>query len=340
MPTRRISNNIIVAAVSLERESSRDLKEKTNREGFIENEAYSKFHSSILYALHIVEIQRMIDKNLLRTYYGPTQKSEPVPFKLNQLKIAIKEKIKDKKIQKSIVEELDSIEKDYNEMRERLLHSAGAGLNLSAVIHEVEKIISEVVKVLETDISSRAYLLVKRLSDLISGFTILIRKRGRKSHKIKDIIEQSLFASEYRLNAHNITVVKDKFALLKDLTVVGAENMLVSSILNIIDNSIWWEEYAGVQDKKIYITCSRYSHDHNSIILADNGPGFALPTEEITEPFVTAKPNGMGLGLYIVQQIMEGHGGKLTFPKSDEVDIPDEFKNGAIVALHFRKHLS
>ena len=336
VPAQRISNNIIVAAVSLERENSRDLREKTNREGFIENEAYLKFLSSILYALHVVEIQRIVDKNRLRNHYGPTPKSEPVASKLSQLKATVKEKIKDVKLQKSIVKELDGIEKDYEKIREHLLHSAGAGMSLSAVVHEVEKIVKETQKVLETDTSSRAYILVKRLSELIGGFTSLIGKRGPKKHKIRDIIDQSFFVSEYRLNAHKITVVKDESSLSEDV-VVGADNMIISSILNVIDNSIWWEEYAKIKNKKIYVGCSDDWPGYKAIVLADNGLGFVLPTEEITKPFVTGKQNGMGLGLYIVQHIMDAHGGRVIFPEPDDIDIPNEFKTGAIVVLLFKK---
>lgn len=39
-PAKRISNNNILSAVSLVREDSSDLIEKTNREGFVENKAY------------------------------------------------------------------------------------------------------------------------------------------------------------------------------------------------------------------------------------------------------------------------------------------------------------
>jgi two-component system, NtrC family, sensor histidine kinase HydH len=48
------------------------------------------------------------------------------------------------------------------------------------------------------------------------------------------------------------------------------------------------------------------------LYVADNGPG--IPAErlrEIFEPFVSTKGNGMGLGLPITKEIIEGHGGSL-----------------------------
>src|SRR5690606_18777716 len=39
-PAKRISNNILLSSISINRKDSSDLIEKTNREGFIENEAY------------------------------------------------------------------------------------------------------------------------------------------------------------------------------------------------------------------------------------------------------------------------------------------------------------
>lgn len=336
VPAQRISNNIIIAGVSLDRTKSTELKEKTNREGFIDNESYEKFLSAILYAIHVVETQRVVDKNLLRTYYGPTQKSEPVTSKIQQLKVTVKEKVKEKQIQEEIIDELEKIEKDYQEISERLLRSAGAGLNLGAVVHEVEKIVGEIEKVVGSDTSSRTSILVKHLAELLAGFTTILRKSNIKPYKIKEIIDQSFFASEYRLKAHKITVVKDNQELEKGLEITCAENLILSSILNIIDNSIWWLEYAKIKDKKIFVTCSTNLEGFITIIIADNGPGFALPTEEIVKPWVTGKPTGMGLGLHIVKQVMLSHGGDLIFPEYGDFEIPVEFKDGAIVGLIFR----
>jgi len=45
----------------------------------------------------------------------------------------------------------------------------------------------------------------------------------------------------------------------------------------------------------------------------------------------------MGLGLHITKEIMEAHGDELMFPEWNDFSISEEFKNGAIVALAFRK---
>jgi hypothetical protein len=42
----------------------------------------------------------------------------------------------------------------------------------------------------------------------------------------------------------------------------------------------------------------------------------------------------MGLGLYIVNEVMRVNKGRLVFPGPGDLELPDEF-NGAVVALQF-----
>jgi len=337
IPAKRISNNIIIAAVYLNRDKSIDLIEKTNREGFIENQAYTTMKDALTYCLELIEELRYEDKDKIRTTYGIKSKKEPVVSGINELKVVVENKIKEEHIKKEINIILNRIESDYEQMKEVLLKSAGAGLTLSVVIHEIEKIIDELTKVVESEKpSSRIIDLVHHLAKLVEGYTIIIRKTETKNWDLKKLIDQAIFDMEYRFKAHNIEVIRD-YENTGKFEIKCAGNLVINSFINIMDNSIWWMEYSKKQSKKIFITISENIYGYISVIIADNGPGLTLPPEEIVKPFVSAKPDGMGLGLHIVSEIMKAHKGLLLFPQPDEVDIPEEFKNGAIVVMAFEK---
>ncbi len=52
--------------------------------------------------------------------------------------------------------------------------------------------------------------------------------------------------------------------------------------------------------------------------VADTGKGVAERDRDIFEAFVSDKPNGVGLGLYLCKQIVTRHGGKIGFDSSDK----------------------
>ena len=344
VPAKKISNNLILGAIELNREQSKDLIEKTNREGFVENEAYLTFKSAILYLLNVIENQRNIDKEKIRLFYGTKEKSQPVIASINELKSVVEEKIKDDATRNEIIRYLNRIEKEYEDINEILLKSAGAGLNLSVVIHEMEKILNELKKVVENGkVNERIVTLVRHLSNLVEGYSELIRSSGKKKEGIIKIIDQVIFNMEYRLNYHSIKLQKEYKNYKGDNNIPVVRNLLLNSIMNIIDNSIWWLDYTKKdknEEKKLFINLVDKPEGYMSIIVADNGCGFALPSEEIIKPFVSAKPDGMGLGLHIVSEVMKAHNGLLQFPDDSEIDdysIPEAYKSGAIIVLSLRR---
>lgn len=336
-PTKCVSNNLILGAIYLKREDSESLIEKTNREGFVENPAYDSFKNSILHSLNIIETLRFSDKQKLREIYGPTPKSEPVLHLLGDAKAYVDKNVKDLVVKKEITKYLIKIEDDYKRINENLLKAAGAGLSMSVVIHEVEKIILELVKALKVENASLKLMnLVKHLSNLIDGYSEIIRKSNQTNEDLKEVIDQALTNIELRLASHKIEVIRE-FKKYKAKTKIKiSRSLLIGSLMNIFDNSIYWLDKSGTRRKKIHVSLSE-EDNYINIIISDNGTGFLLPTEEITEPFVSAKPGGIGLGLHIASEIMLAQKGKLFFPDWGEFEIPNDFKNGATIVFAFKK---
>ena len=348
-PTKAISNNLIVGAIDLNREESYDLEEKTNREGFVTNDAYIAFKSAIIHVISLVETLRQTDKKKLKETYGPTPKSEPVMSLLGEAQRYVDEKVLDSEVKTEIKKYLVKIERDYKLVTDNLLKAAGAGLNMSIVIHEIEKVLYEVDKVLKAErASDRALKLVQHLSTLVDGYANLIRRSEQTNENIINVINQALFNTEYRLYTHGIRLSKKYLEkpTIKNIRCKIARNLLIGAIMNLIDNSIYWLDQKAFKEleagesytKQIFIDVvddEAFIH----IVIADNGTGILLPTEEITEPFVSGKKNGagMGLGLHIASEILNAQGGKISFPDYGEFEIPEEFNQGAKVVLSLKK---
>lgn len=328
-PASKISNNLILGEVRINRKGSSDLVEKTNREGFIENPSAKILRKSILFTIAQIESEREKDKKKLRQPKD-SQRREPVIDDLNDLR----KKLAEKKILKDFESDIEKVERSFLDVKERLLTSAGAGLSLSIVIHEVQKIIAELKLVAKKEkTADRIRELITRLSEVTEGYSMLIRKEGKKSVLASELLRQAKFNVEYRLEAHHIKIVEDYGD--NDFTVTCNRRLIVGALMNLIDNSIWWLEQNVDSKKVIYLALSNELKKGPAIVIADSGPGFIDEPEYLTQPFFTRKPNGLGLGLHIADEIMKVHKGKLQILQKGDVKLPPAVKNGAAVALIF-----
>ncbi len=340
IPTKRISNNLVIGAVSLQsgkstrsdKENSLGLIEKTNREGYVDNPSFRAFQYAVKEAVVQIEVERNKDKVRIRNTYSSKKFKEPVLEDLTELR----ELVEKKELTAELGPYLDRIEADFIVIRDRFLTSASAGLSLSTVIHEVEKGVEELTKaVKEEKASPRVKSLAKHLADLIEGFGSLIRRQGASREKASSLISQAIFNTELRLKVHKIKATVD--SQQDDFEVRCSRRLTVSTLMNLIDNSIWWldNKWGEAPNKKrIYIGILKEFKDGPAIVVADNGPGFLDPPEYLIEPFISRKPDGMGLGLHIADQVMKVQGGKLEFPEPGDLTLPMGF-NGAVVALVF-----
>ena len=246
----------------------------------------------------------------------------------------IDKNIDDIKLKNLINKSLKNIEIDYKNITDVYIRSASAGLSLSVVIHEIEKIIAELKSAIKDEESTEHVKnLVQDLSRVTDGYASVIKSKKQSLVNVSDLID-ALFNVKYRLKVHEIEVVssyrdKDRQEIIK-----CASNLVIGTIMNLVDNSIYWLEYSHIVNKKMYFDVSLDYEGFITIIVADNGYGFTLPTDQVVKPFVTDRVGGMGLGLHLADEIMKSSEGRLVFPDKGDVYLPEEF-NGAVIGLSF-----
>ena len=83
-------------------------------------------------------------------------------------------------------------------------------------------------------------------------------------------------------------------------------------LLNLLRNAIDAIAIADSQKRLIVVEANCKSGHKVQISVADSGPGvIAEAANRLFEPFMTTKPEGMGMGLSISRSIVESHGGRL-----------------------------
>ena len=343
-PTQKISNNQLLGAIYLDRNSSKSLIEKTNREGFIHNESYQKFALSISQLVSEIALERGKDKGLIKHHYGPKNSQEPVISSLNKLSIYIDNNIQDVTMKNSIKKQLLEIEEEYSEMTENLLSAAGSGLTMHIAIHEIEKVVYELIKRSNVnEFDKGVKLLIKNLHNTILTYSSMAKINIEEEVSLKKAIKTTQDVNFFRLALHKITLIDNTLNMKEDIKVKFTEKQLIACLSNLLDNSIYWldqraedELKAGNSnfERKIFIDITYDISKYPTIVVSDNGKGFgSMATEIARKPHQTNKKYSMGLGLYIINETMKSHDSRLIFPeKGDISSIPDDI-NEAIVAL-------
>ena len=81
-------------------------------------------------------------------------------------------------------------------------------------------------------------------------------------------------------------------------------------LVNLIANAL--EAVDGVDDAMVEVSCRSVSPGFAEICVIDNGGGVDPDVaEKVFQSFVTTKDAGTGLGLTIVKNIVERHGGDI-----------------------------
>jgi PAS domain S-box-containing protein len=152
-----------------------------------------------------------------------------------------------------------------------------------------------------------------RVSEVFDTIRALFRRadQRREPTVVNEIVLDVLQSMREELMDHGITTETELAPELQ--RVDGHRNQLRQVISNLIHNAI--ESMDNTMDRRRVLRVITKTQGPDAIIVAveDSGPGInPRGLDSVFEPFITTKPDGMGLGLAICRMIVERHDGKLS----------------------------
>jgi two-component system sensor kinase FixL len=158
----------------------------------------------------------------------------------------------------------------------------------------------------------RAGQIVHRLRDFIA-------RGGEADMRLEALPALIEDASTLALLGAREAGIQVVFRLPANLPMVLADRVQIQQVLiNLMRNAVQaMAEQAETGPapfprRELSVSAQAIEPDMVEISVADTGPGLAPEiAERLFEPFVTSRPNGMGLGLSICRSLVEAHGGQL-----------------------------
>lgn len=368
-PSERIGNNQTIGIVQVDQSSNLSLRDKTNREGLIENDAFLDLRAMIRAAIKLFLAQWKRDRP--RPEGGsPRRRGSVVQAKT--IATAIKKSARDDvKVQvppdslpdgrndtaagkpatvtqpqalEFLIENLDGAEQTMKERERRLevlLELAGTGLAAERVVHEFGRQVKGALEALGTaraalrsnEAASDALATMEAcLGALRNEFRVLAPFEAvERAQKAASVDVRE--AAELALALHRSEFEASKIEAIVEgggFSVRGRAAALVQVLDNLVHNACYWLS-TGKKFRRLGILIDK---KRKSIIVADSGPGVQDDAvDHVFDPFFTMKAGGRGLGLYISQELMRVMGGRLRLATEDDSTGLPKWATGAVFVV-------
>ena len=149
----------------------------------------------------------------------------------------------------------------------------------------------------------RAGQIIRRLRDFVS--------RGESERRVESIAKLVEEASALALVGAKDRGIRVQFKFHPAVDLVLADRVQIQQVLlNLIRNAM--DAMEKSPSRELSVSVSPLEDRYIRVSVADSGTGIAPEiAEQLFQPFVTTKREGMGVGLSISRTIIEAHGGKI-----------------------------
>ncbi len=344
-----LSNDQIVGRIKITKFGNPHLKDKTNREGLIEEGNYTNDFICVVqsflsyirngaYAAYLSDKEKKSQLDKIR--------KDAVSKEISNLR----NQLKDDKNALALLTQLENAYKSENKYLsyrvERTESLAAVGISVETASHDImmmlNKGIDELRSLYEDSLHSNFdhSLLTSELQKLYGIFSYIQNqmkdlqmlftssKQRRRQIRVKDILDKVITIYKRTLTEHKIEYRINIIG--SPLVAKCTDADLLQLLINLLDNAIYWLEEKN--NKTIIVTL-----DGNSckLIFSDNGPGIRDEDKPyIFDAFYSGKgQEGRGLGLYISRKLMERNDYSIELAELQE----DRILSGANFIVNFIK---
>ena len=343
-----LSNDQVVGFVDISKQGNPRLKDKTNREGLIEEGNATRdfivlLHSFLLFIRQ--HAYRQYQEKVKQQKEQQINKLRVVDNQFSQLKESIGENTKALSAYNELYKSYQIEKKFYQNRLDNTEDLAAVGLSVETASHDMSMMLTKGVDAIDnlikdidggvlTDEQIENELhsirgMFSFVKDQMRDIQLMFKssKQRRRPIRFEDLLEKVEKIYKRTLNREHIEYSVNKIG--SPIIAKCTDAVILQLLINLFDNAVYWLAMPDIVEKRITITLDG---NNQQVIFSDNGPGIRDDDKPyIFEAFYSGKEDGRGLGLYIARQLLQRMGYSILL-----AEIPSEqILSGANFVINF-----
>lgn len=374
-PAERIGNNQVIGLIHVDQSTNLLLRDKTNREGLIENPAFLDLRALARAAIRFftthwkndrprpdrpernregsVEQAKQIAssvKNSARDDIEVTIPAETAHDTTSDSTDTAKKEVvvSQRRAIDMLIQQLDGVEHDIKSRDEKLdilLHLAATGLAAERVVHEFGRQVvaaTAALQKLQTSLRGRnreceaVKIAENCLQTLRNEFRVLAPYESvQRSQRSKAVRVRDATELAFQLNRGLLQKAGVETSVDGDDFKIHCRS---ASLVQVLDNLVHNACYwtSTLPKRAVRRIEAVVNAKARTICIADSGPGVhEEAVDHMFDPFFSLKAGGKGLGLYISRELIATCGGVLRAASADERKSLPRSVKGAAFVLEF-----